>query len=360
MSPEKCTDLSPFILSFDDVKPVTGNGHRSAGKGSSILGKVTIGSGSTIGAAAVIRADGHFVTIGDDFWIGANSTVHIAHGVYPAVIGDNVAVGHNSVVHACIVGNGCLIEDGVVVLDGSVVDDGVLIEANSTVFPRSILNSNSIYAGSPAKFVRVLTLEELEQRKHAFRNRAANTFEETDQRQRASVTREDVFVARTAVICGHIDLRSRTGVFFSCILDAGTQSITVRENTNIQDNSRLICHADQIVIGADTTIGHNVLLKDCRVGARCLIGIGARLSPGTVVEDDVLVAAGSMTEPGQRITGGQLWAGRPARPLGDLTDVHRNMMREIIEQYCDYGAAYRLQQADGPERRGSPLHSSTQ
>jgi carbonic anhydrase/acetyltransferase-like protein (isoleucine patch superfamily) len=98
-------------------------------------------------------------------------------------------------------------------------------------------------------------------------------------------------------------------------------------------------------LGRDTTVGHNVRLADCRIGARSLIGIGCVVAPGTVIADDVLLAAGATTDPGQLLEGGHLWGGRPARILGVLDAEKRTMMTRVVEGYVAHGMAYRQAEA---------------
>jgi carbonic anhydrase/acetyltransferase-like protein (isoleucine patch superfamily) len=40
---------------------------------------------------------------------------------------------------------------------------------------------------------------------------------------------------------------------------------------------------------------------------------------GCVIESDAMLAAGAMLTPGKRIPSGQLWSGRPARYMRDLS-----------------------------------------
>ena len=108
-------------------------------------------------------------------------------------------------------------------------------------------------------------------------------------------------------------------MFFGCDLDAGEFRIVIGERTNIQDNTSIRCEAGETVIGRDTTLGHNVRLASCRIGERALIGIGAVVAAGTVVEDEVMLAAGATTLPGQTLESGWLWAGRRARCRGSTT-----------------------------------------
>ena len=74
--------------------------------------------------------------------------------------------------------------------------------------------------------------------------------------------------------------------------------------------------------------------------------MGVVLAEGTVVGDDVLVAAGARTLPGQVLDGGWLWGGRPARALKRLDDDRRRMMAGTITHYRAYAEAFRAAQAE--------------
>lgn len=335
--------LPPYILPYEGISPALRTNPRYAGPGSSVLGKVTLGSHATLAPLSVIRADGHFVDIGDDFFLGERATVHIAHEVYPTRIGNRVRVGRNAVVHACTVGDDCVIEDNVTILDGSEVENNVLIEAGSTVYPRSKLLSGYVYGGNPAVIIRQQSQAEANERAAKIeRDIVAALFSAIPNRAGRSASN---FVASTASITGHVDLRDQASVFFSCELNAGHGSIVVRNNTNIQDNTTIVARRDGVIIGQDTTIGHNVTIEDSRIGSRCLIGIGSLISANVHIDDDVLLAAGSTTFAGQRLDAGWLYAGRPAKPISKLDDQRRAMMQSIVTTYCAYAREYRsLQQ----------------
>ncbi len=160
-------------------------------------------------------------------------------------------------------------------------------------------------------------------------------------RQGAEVTAPaTTFIARTARLSGRIELADRASVFFGCDFDAGEFRIRIGERTNIQDNTYIRCEAGDTVIGRDTTLGHNVRLSSCSIGERALIGIGAIVAAGVAVEDDVMLAAGAVTQPGQRLESGWLWGGRPARALSRMNEAKRHVMQTIIGHYCGYAEAY--------------------
>ena len=333
---------APLILPFAGIDPVFESAPRACGERSSVLGRATIGSGLLLGPFATVRADGNEVTIGSDVCFGEGTTVHIAQDLQPTVVGDRVAVGRNAVVHACTIGDDCVIEDDVVVLDGSVVGRGAVIDAGSTVYPRSRLEAHGRYAGSPAVLIGEVPPDELGRRAAAVRAATEQAARRRSDDARGGPPPSTAhFVAGTATLAGHIALAPGAGVFFGCRLRAG--SLTVGENTNVQDNCVIATPGD-VTIGRDTTLGHNVRMAAGHIGERSLVGIGAVLAEGTVVEAVVLVAAGTETTAGQILDSGWLWGGRPARPLKRLDAARRAMMAGTVRHYVDYGHAYRAAQ----------------
>ncbi|GJD42740.1 Carnitine operon protein CaiE [Methylobacterium cerastii] len=332
-----------LILPYDGVLPEFISRPVWCGRGSTAIGAVRLGSQAWIGDDGVIRADGQPVTLGDRFWLGHRSTVHIATFTHGTTVGDRVTVGRNSVVHACTVGSDVVIEDDVVILDGASIGDGAVIEAGATVFPRAQLAGGFVYAGSPAKPQRPIDRAEIDERAERLREAAGDP---------APVAAGDppevedtVYVASTARVRGRVSLGAGSSVLFSCDLHAEVGPILVGADTNIQDNTVIRTRGEGVVIGRDTTIGHNVRIGDSRIGARSLIGIGASVAPGTVIADDVMLAAGSTTDPGQLLEGGYLWGGRPARILAPLDAEKRAMMVRIVEGYCEHGREYRKAEA---------------
>ena len=81
-------------------------------------------------------------------------------------------------------------------------------------------------------------------------------------------------------------------------------------------------------------------MTDCTVGDRSLIGIGAYVAPGSVVGNDVLLAAGAHTEDGQVLDDGWVYGGSPARPIGRLDDKKRLIISSTWPTYCEYARRF--------------------
>ncbi|MES9879613.1 MAG: gamma carbonic anhydrase family protein [Sedimenticola sp.] len=133
-----------------------------------VIGDVTLGPQSSIWPLTVVRGDIHSITIGARSNIQDGSVLHVTHdsrfnpGGFPLVIGDDVTVGHKVILHGCTVGDHCLIGMGAVVMDGVVIEPQVIVAAGSLVPGGKRLEGRSLWRGSPARWVRSLTDEELE------------------------------------------------------------------------------------------------------------------------------------------------------------------------------------------------------
>lgn len=320
-------------------RPILADAPRALGPGVAIAGRATVGRRATFGTLAAIRADGHHINLGDDYWMGHRSTIHIAHEVLPTEVGHNVTVGMNCTVHACTVGDNCVIEDNCYVLDGAVVGAGCIIAAGSVVFPRTELPAGHYCEGSPAKPLRTVTADQVT----AARTRVQGLTLATTVTPRQGipfVPNGTNYVAPTASLRGDIVLGEDVSVWFSCELVATRHAIHIGKGSNVQDNTVILAEEGPVRIGAGITIGHNVTIQSGEIGDRSLIGIGSVLAPGTVVEPDVLVAGGTLTLPGQRLTSGYMWAGRPARRLGELDAAKRQIIRYGGDHYVIYNRDY--------------------
>lgn len=326
------------LLPYAGISPQMAGPPQWAAAGHALIGRVALGRDARLGAGSVLRADGEAIHAGDALDLGRGSTVHIAHETLPTLIGAGVTVGANTVVHACTVGDDCVIEDDCVILDGSVLGAGVVLEAGSVVYPRSTLGAGRLYSGRPARELRALAPAEIDQRRAAQQARNAAADRRWPPGAAAAQPGAGAFVANTARLAGDVAVEEAASVWYGCRLDAGAAAIRIGARSNVQDNSVLAAAAAGIAIGADTTLGHNVAAADCTIGARCLIGMGSRLAAGTVVRDDVFVAAGTVTLPGQELEGGFLWGGAPARRLAPLDERKRALVQATIVIYCQYAA----------------------
>ena len=121
--------------------------------GAHVVGDVTLGENVGIWYNAVVRGDTGSIFIDDNSNVQDNSTLHTDEG-HSIHIGKGVSIGHNAVVHGCTVG------------DNTVVGKNCIIGAGALVTGKMVIPDNSMAFGNPAKVVRQLTEEEVEDNRH--------------------------------------------------------------------------------------------------------------------------------------------------------------------------------------------------
>jgi gamma-carbonic anhydrase len=159
------------------------------------------------------------------------------------------------------------------------------------------------------------------------------------------------FIAPSADIIGDVTIGEGCSIWFNVVLRADGAAITVGDGSNIQDGTVVhVSGEDQGThIGKHVLIGHSALLHACTLEDRAFVGFAAQVMDDCVIESDAMLAAGSLLTPGKRIPARQLWAGRPAKLMRDLSDDDIRRSREGVEGYRLSVALYQngLRRIDG-------------
>lgn len=148
------------IITYRGTRPSVHPGAWIA-PGVTLIGDVEIGDESSVWFGTVMRGDVHSIRMGQRSNVQDNCVVHVAKGVWPTVIGNDVTVGHGVVVHGCVVGDGCLIGIGSTILDGAVIGAESLVAAGSVVKEGFEVPPRSLVVGVPAVVKREVTDDEL-------------------------------------------------------------------------------------------------------------------------------------------------------------------------------------------------------
>ena len=158
-----------MILPFQKWTPKLGHNAWIA-QGASVIGRTTMGEDSAVWFGCVVRGDVHHITIGDRSNIQDLSMIHVTHHKLedesdgnPTIIGNDVTVGHRVMLHGCTIEDACLIGMSATILDGAVIGKESIVGASSLVTKGKKFPPRSLIMGSPAKVVRELTDEEVEE-----------------------------------------------------------------------------------------------------------------------------------------------------------------------------------------------------
>ena len=158
------------------------------------------------------------------------------------------------------------------------------------------------------------------------------------------------YIAETAAIVGAVRVSSNSSIWHQVTLRGDNNFITVGEGTNIQDNScvHISSHDYPTIIGNYVNIGHCALVHACHLHDHAFVGMGSIVMDGSIIETDGMLAAGSLLTARKHIPAGELWAGRPARKMRNLSADEIADNRNIAQHYIEVGRAHRLGAAGSP------------
>ena len=152
----------------------------------------------------------------------------------------------------------------------------------------------------------------------------------------------DVYIARTAVVLGDVELGDRSSVWYGAVLRGDINRIVVGEESNIQDNAVLHLADDYpCIVGRRVTVGHSANVHACTIGDECLVGMGATVLDGAMIGEQCLVGANALVTPGTRIPPGSMVLGAPAKVVRALTAEERAGLAHWAHKYV-VNAAYCL------------------
>jgi carbonic anhydrase/acetyltransferase-like protein (isoleucine patch superfamily) len=132
-----------------------------------VIGDVEMGPQSSIWYNCVARGDVNFIRIGARSNVQDLSMLHVTHRKHaddpgaPLIIGDDVTIGHSVTLHGCTLENGCFIGMQAIVMDKVVVGEGALVGARALVTEGTVIAPHTLWVGSPAKYKRDLTPDEV-------------------------------------------------------------------------------------------------------------------------------------------------------------------------------------------------------
>jgi carbonic anhydrase/acetyltransferase-like protein (isoleucine patch superfamily) len=149
------------------------------------------------------------------------------------------------------------------------------------------------------------------------------------------------WVADSAQVIGAVELGEDASVWFGAVIRGDTETIRVGRGSNVQDLS--VLHADiglPLSIGANVTVGHQVMLHGCTIGDNSLIGIQAVVLNGAKIGRNCIVGAGSVVTEGKEFPDNSLIIGAPAKVVRTLDDAAAQKLAQSAEHYVENGRRY--------------------
>ena len=138
------------------------------------------------------------------------------------------------------------------------------------------------------------------------------------------------YVAPNATVVGDVTLGQDVSIWYGAVRRGDSGAITVGEGTNIQEHC--VLH-EKTAIGKQCTVGHGAIVHGCRVGDRCLIGMGAIILDGAVLGDDCIVGAGALVTGKTDAPAGSVLLGSPAKVVKEVSEAQKQSNLRSADHY---------------------------
>lgn len=154
---------------------------------------------------------------------------------------------------------------------------------------------------------------------------------------------DSAWIAPNATIIGDARMEQQSSLWFSAVIRADGEAITVGPGSNVQDGC--VLHADRGIplrLGAGVTVGHNAVLHGCVIDDDVLVGMGAIILNGATIGAGSIIGAGAMIPEGTQIPPNSMVLGLPGRVRRQTTDAEREQIRANARFYVERKGEYRV------------------
>ncbi|MGB0866545.1 MAG: gamma carbonic anhydrase family protein [Granulosicoccaceae bacterium] len=146
----------------------------------------------------------------------------------------------------------------------------------------------------------------------------------------------DSFIAPNAAVIGDVVLGDKTSVWFSAVIRADNDRITIGEGSNIQECA--VLHVDPgapLSIGKNVTVGHKAMLHGCSIDDGSLIGMNAVVLNGAKIGKNCLIGANALVTENTVVPDNSLFLGSPGKVVKTLDDAAAEQMQQGAKIYRD-------------------------
>jgi carbonic anhydrase/acetyltransferase-like protein (isoleucine patch superfamily) len=148
------------------------------------------------------------------------------------------------------------------------------------------------------------------------------------------------FISEAAYVVGDVEIGENSNIWPGAVIRGDFGRVKIGKNTSIEDNC-VIHTPDEIIIGDNVVIAHNVVVHCKRVGDNCLIGISAVLLEDAEIGESCMIAGGTLVPPRMKIPDRSLVMGSPAKIKEKLNDEKLILLKLGVEAYVELGQEYK-------------------
>ncbi len=154
--------------------------------------------------------------------------------------------------------------------------------------------------------------------------------------------KDSVVICPGAQVIGDVELGENVSIWFGAVVRGDTDSITIGDNSNIQDNCVVHCTKNfPVEIGENVSVGHGAVVHGCKLDDNVLIGMNATVLNGAHISKNSIVGAGAVVSEGKEFPEGSLILGVPAKAIKEVTPEQMQMIQNNADNYVRLSKQYK-------------------
>lgn len=153
--------------------------------------------------------------------------------------------------------------------------------------------------------------------------------------------KDSIVICLGARVLGNVEFGSDVSIWFNAVVRGDIESITIGNNSNVQDNCVIHCSNDfPVVIKDNVSIGHGAIIHGCTLEDNVLIGMNATVLNGAHISKNSIVGAGAVVSEGKEFPEGSLILGVPAKVVKQLSQEQIKHIQENADNYRELAKQY--------------------
>ena len=154
--------------------------------------------------------------------------------------------------------------------------------------------------------------------------------------------KDSIVICPGAQVIGKVELGEDVSIWHGEVLRGDTDSITIGNRSNVQDNCVVHCTKGYPVeIGENVSVGHGAVVHGCRLEDSVLIGMNATVLNGAHIGKNSIVGAGAVVSEGKEFPEKSLILGVPAKAVRQLTSEQIKMIQDNADNYVRLSKQYK-------------------
>ncbi|MCQ2971374.1 MAG: gamma carbonic anhydrase family protein [archaeon] len=152
---------------------------------------------------------------------------------------------------------------------------------------------------------------------------------------------DSIVICPGAQVFGDVELGENVSIWHGAVIRGDTDSITIGNNSNVQDNCVIHCTKGfPVEIGDNVSVGHGAVVHGCKLDDNVLIGMNATVLDGAHISKNSIVGAGAVVSEGKEFPENSLILGIPAKAVKQLSPEQVELIQNNADNYVKLSKQY--------------------